>query len=92
MGDVNSARRFYLLKAQCIGDDVTQDALQHVWWGKQEAQPGTAIPADFPFRAELDALHYRALEDLDGADQEELVNQGLPYFKAKAVLEAFAEI
>lgn len=92
MGEVRNPRRFYLLKAQFIGDNVETDVLQRVWWGKQEALAGTAIPPTFPFRADLDAIHYRALEDLDGADQQELINQGLAYFKAKAVLAAFAEI
>lgn len=92
MGEVRNPRRYYLLQAQFIGDDVEDEALKLVWWGKQEAIAGTAVPLTFPFRAELDAIHYRALEDLDGADQAELINQGLPYFKAKAVLEAFAEI
>lgn len=92
MGDVNSARRFYLLKAQWLEGDITSKSLQQVWWGKQEGQPGTAFPTDFPFQAELIAAHYKALEDLDGADQEELINQGLTFFQAKAVLAAFAEI
>jgi hypothetical protein len=92
MGDVNSARRFYLLSAQWLEGDIDQESLKQVWWGKQEGQPGTPFPADFPFQADLVAIHYKALEDLNGADQEELINQGLPYFKAKAVLEAFAEI
>lgn len=92
MGDVNSARRFYLLQAQFLEGDRNSESLKQVWWGKQEGQPGTAFPAGFPFQAELIAAHYKALEDLNGADQEELINQGLKFFQAKAVLAAFAEI
>lgn len=92
MGDVNSARRFYLLSAQFLEGDINSESLKQVWWGKQEAQPGTPFPATFPFQAELVAAHYKALEDLNGADQQELISAGLAFFKAKAVLAAFAEI
>jgi hypothetical protein len=46
--------------------------LEGVWRYKQEAQPGVALPAKFPFLAELALGGYTTIEDLDGADTYEL--------------------
>jgi hypothetical protein len=56
----------------------------------QEAQPGTELAEDFPSRADLAALGYTTVEDLDGADQDELVRAGLKPNQAKKIIAALA--
>jgi hypothetical protein len=60
-----------------------------VWHGLQEAEPGTPLPAEFPHRATLAAAGYTAMEDLDGADVDELVDLvGLRRAEATSVIAA----
>lgn len=80
-------RRFYLLKGHTAAK-LGEPGLASAWWGKQQAMPGTALPATFPHRAALAALNYVALEDLDGADIEELQQVGLSRGQAAAVIAA----
>lgn len=83
MAEIRNVRRFYLHK-RLTGDENTRP----VWQAKQEAQPGTELAADFPARADLAALGYTTAEDLDGADQDELVRAGLKPNQAKKVIAA----
>lgn len=54
-----------------------------------DAQPGTPLPSTFPARAKLVAAHYTCLEDLAGADLDELVyGAGLSSYEASIVLGA----
>ena len=90
MSTLGSVRRFYLAKrhaAASCGDT----ALELVWEAKQLEQPGTSLPDDFPYAARLDEAGYVALEDLDGADEEELVEQGFTTREATAILAAAEE-
>lgn len=65
--------------------------LEMVWRAKQEVQPGTPLPAAFPFRAELFAAGYQAREDLLGADQDELIKiTSLSPRQADEVIESLA--
>lgn len=67
--------------------------LEAVWKSKQEAQPGTALPAKFPFLIDLAAGGYTTREDLDGADEYELkAIAKLDALSAQAVLYAFAHL
>jgi hypothetical protein len=87
-----SHRRFYLSKriaARLEG----MHALESLWRGKQEAEPATPLPEDFPHRTELEAHGYTAQEDLVGADECELVEWvELSVRAAKAVLAAHAAL
>lgn len=81
-------RRFYLLK-QFAASDAEDVGLESVWRAKQLAIAGTALPSDFPAQAQLLAAKYEAVEDIDGADEQELVSRaGLTFLAAKAVIAA----
>jgi len=88
--EIRSARRYYLLKrreaaARC-------DNLEQAWQAKQEAEPGAALPSDFPHIEQLQACGYTADVDLDGADADELVDLGLTTREAQAVLAALEDL
>lgn len=87
---VGSVRRFYLLKRQAAA--ALDEPLAETWQAKQEAEPGTALPADFPDLEVLVAAGYSAVEDLDGAEAQELVDLGLAPHRADAVLLALQEL
>lgn len=83
-----SARRWFLLQAQWARETF-QDGLASTLYGKQQDQPGTPLPAGFPFRAALVAANYTALEDITGADVSELVRAvGLSQANAATVIAA----
>jgi hypothetical protein len=68
-----------------------EGALESAWRSKQEFQPGTPLPAGFPFLAELAAGGYETQEDLLGADRLELEAIALLSPRdADAVLAAYA--
>jgi hypothetical protein len=71
MSSVNTARRYYLGQRQ-DANFMNEEALACTWRWKQEQQPGTVLPDDFPMRAELTAVGYATVEDLNGADSQEL--------------------
>lgn len=66
---MSSVRRYYLLKRLAARQECEEEG---VWLGKQEGQPGTALPDDFPFRSKLVEAGYSTSEDLDGASPDEL--------------------
>lgn len=90
MSTLGSARRYYLAKRHAAAERC-DTALESVWRGKQEAEPGEALAADFPYHARLVAAGYETYEDLDGADSDELVEQGFSTREAAAILTAAAE-
>lgn len=87
MSTLGSARRYYLAKRHAAAE-LCDTALELVWVGKQEAEPGTALPTDFPYRARLVALGYSTNEDLVGADECELTELGFTTREAAAILAA----
>lgn len=88
MADLLTPRRVYLHKR--IIARAQDNGLESVWQGKQEAEAGVALPADFPHRAQLVAIGYTTDADLDGADAAELVDHvGLSRREAEAVIAAF---
>lgn len=89
MSTLGSVRRFYLAKRH-EAVRLCETPLALVWQGKQEAMPGTPLADDFPYLERLDAQGYTTLEDLDGADSEELVEQGFSAREAAAILAAAA--
>ena len=91
MAEVNSVRRYYLherLKARLYEDSD----LDTVWQSKQESEPGTALPDDFPLLSELTAIGYSKVEDLDGADAVELSLVGISASNARKILTALAPL
>jgi len=84
---VKTARRYYLGKRR-KALEVQDNALADVWRAKQEAEPGQALALTFPHRSKLEALGYTTVEDLDGANQDELISAGLLRREAAAVLAA----
>jgi len=82
-------RRYYLRQRQQAVRDEEWD-LAGVWRTKQQAQPGTALPTDFPHLTRLAAQGYTTREDLDGATESELQLQGFSSREAKAILAAIA--
>lgn len=72
---------------------INEWALRDVWHAKQVAEPGTDLPADFPAKLELEAAGYTTVEDVDGADVEELEDYAaLSSANANAVLAAIAAL
>lgn len=75
------------MNARAFGDGE----IEGVWRSKQEAQPGTALPSNFPFLSTLDVGGYTTQEDLTGADTYELQRIALLGTRdAQAVLDALA--
>lgn len=52
----------------------------------------TALPATFPALSKLTAAGYTTKEDLDGADDTELVEAGLNHSEARAAIAALAQL
>lgn len=88
MAEVRCARRYFLLNA--LSAELVDDrGLASAWRSKQQDQPGTPLPAGFPFRSELAEVGYTAVEDLDGADARELEQTtDLPTEHIEAILKA----
>lgn len=90
--EVRTARRHRLLKSQAarsIGDA----GLSALWLGKHDATAATALPTTFPSREALAAAHYTAVEDLDGATEDELAEQaGLSRASAREALAALTTL
>lgn len=88
MSAAKRPRRFYLLKV--FAADESQEPLEAAFWrAKQVAIPGTELPVDFPARAALIDALYATLEDIDGADVDELRKRArLQTGTAEAVIAA----
>jgi hypothetical protein len=56
------------------------------WRLKQKQEPGTALAGGFPASALLATAGYTCVEDLDGADVDELCDAGLSTALASKVL------
>jgi len=89
---LNTPRRYFLRKAQFFYE-MQLEALAAAYRAKQDAQPGTSLPLDFPSRTKLAAARYTTREDLDGADAPELLRYAqLNMREARAVLTAVAAL
>ena len=89
MATVNNTRRYYLLKRIYARQNNIEDG---AWIAKQLAIAGTALPATFPHLTALAEHGYTAVEDLDGADADELTRLGFGTHQAKAIMKAFANL
>lgn len=90
MAEVKRPRRYYLHKR--IQARESCDDTELSWRAKQEAEPGTPLPATFPLLSQLAAAGYTTKEDLDGADTTELERIGLRKYEATSVLSALAAL
>lgn len=89
--EVKSVRRYYLLKR--LFCKRAEDDNERVWQALQDEAAGDALPSTFPSREALVAAGYSTRQDLDGADEDELIEQvGLGRNEAKAVLAALAAL
>lgn len=87
-----TARRYFLRKAQFYYG-MQLEGLAAAYRAKQDGQPGTALPVDFPSYAKLASARYTTREDLDGADASELLRYAnLNMREARAVLTALAAL
>lgn len=85
-----TVRRYYLLKRLAARRMCEEEG---VWISKQEGQPGTSLPPDFPFRAQLVEAGYSTSEDVDGASLDELYEfVGLFALEAATVIAAVAAL
>lgn len=91
MSTLGSPRRYYLAKRH-VARDLEDKGLELMWQAKQEVEPGTALPSDFPELSTLASLGYTTTEDLTGADEEELVDLGISPRTAQNILASFAEL
>ncbi len=90
--EVRSQRRYYLLKAQYNATTAEDYVFAQGFWAKQNALPGTPLPSTLPALTKLAAAHYTMIEDVRGADVDELVEQaGLTRSEAQAVLAAIGD-
>ena len=80
---IPTPRRYYLLKRRATLD--REESITSQWHAKQDEEPGTALPASFPFLSLLGTF-YTTVEDLDGASERELVSFGLTRREATSVL------
>lgn len=86
VADLGNHRRYCFLKYR---DAVAlEDDMETVWDAKRRAMPGTVLTSGFPARPALLAAGYLAEEELEGADETELLNAGLTQAQAAAVLAA----
>lgn len=90
LASINNPRRFFLLKSRAASaaGDV---GLAATWRAKQAGVDATALADDFPLRARLLAAGYSTLADLDGADADELREQGFTNAEARSVLAALED-
>ncbi len=87
MSTLGSVRRYYLAKRHAA-EACGEKALELVWASKQEAEPGESLPTDFPYRERLAARAYTTTQDLIGADEQELVDQGFSTRESTEILAA----
>ena len=84
-----SPRRYYLLKWRGL-EDLDEHELALLFKAKQVEIVGTDLPLSFPGRDALIAAGYTAIEDVRGAESEELTELGLTEDDANAAIEAAA--
>ncbi len=87
---LGSPRRYYLAKrhaAKAQNSDLTDS-----WKYKQLQEPGTALPDDFPCVTDLEVKGYVAVEDLTGASEKELKQQGFSKAEAETILAALSAL
>ncbi len=87
---LGSPRRYYLAKRHVAFDRC--DDLWLSWKYKQEQEPGTALPSDFPFLEELEVEGYETIEDLEGSTVSEFEGRGFSLADSEEIVAAFAAL
>lgn len=87
---IGSARRYYLAKRHAASSTCSD--LVDFWKYKQESEPGTPLPADFPYLEELEIQGYTTVEDLTGASSKELIARGFVAGEADIIFSAIDEL
>ncbi len=88
---LGSPRRFYLAKRHAAEGGSDPD-LADSWRAKQEAEPGTPLPVDFPHLEALEEEGYEMVEDLTGAGSKELEARGFNLTEAEVIIAALAAL
>jgi hypothetical protein len=88
---VYSVRRYYLLES-LAADLRGEEAMADLFRQKQQSVPGTALADDFPSKSLLASAGYTTIEDVNGADAEELECAELTPKQAQAALSAIAAL
>jgi hypothetical protein len=83
---IKTPRRYFLAK-RLWNQRYGESELAGVFRAKQEAEPGTTLPATFGLVARLSDAGYTTVEDLDGADDCELQDAGFTAREAASILE-----
>lgn len=91
MSEIRRPRRYALFKRR-EARELCLPALDSHWANEQQSSAGVPLPADFPFRAKLVGRWYTTWEDLDGADVEELLEEGFRPREAAAIFRALSEM
>lgn len=92
MADIKTPRRYYLSRRRYFLTVEYDAAMAGAWRSKQEAEPGTALPSTFPFLSRLATECYETEEDLDGADECELIDAGFTQWEARTILAALVPL
>lgn len=83
-------RRYCFLKYRHYQE--LEDDLEYLWDGKRKTIPGTDISDAFPGAIELRAAGYDVLEEVQGADADELAEIGLSTQTIQAVFAALESL
>jgi hypothetical protein len=86
---VNTTRRYYWLKRlwarkSCLEEDA--------WVAKQLGEPGTSFDPGFPFLSRLNDIGYLVVEDLNGAEDQELAGLGFSPPEIEQIQAALAAL
>jgi len=87
---LGTPRRYYLAKRHYWYDLC--DDLWLSWKYKQEQEPGTPLPADFPHLEELADDGYETIEDLAGSTVSEFEDRGFSLSDSEEIVAAFAAL
>lgn len=84
ISEINSVRRYYF--SERLRARAERSPTEPAWQAKQEAEPGTPLPATFPMLEILAPVGYTTYADLWGADRNELQTAGLTSRQAEVVM------
>lgn len=86
MAECDNHRRYAFLNMLAAVDNGSPVSV--AWDGIRKGEPGTELPQNLPARGALIAAGYLVVEEIDGADEDELTGAGLSSHQAAAVIAA----
>lgn len=86
MAECDTHRRYAFLKMRAAVGNGSPVSV--AWDGIRKGEPGTELPQNLPARGALIAAGYLVVEEIDGADEDELTGAGLSSHQAAAVIAA----